>query len=301
MKSLRTGSLGVRVRGSVGIAVTVWTNERGNESARTLLEQRSVEVNGRRGLKAETSGVKIVLILKAGTAAPSVRLVAGDYDRWFPRTLGLAGQRFRVVNVDQAERLPSHAGDFDAILVTGSPRSVTELAPWMLRTCEFLRNAADRQVPILGVCFGHQLLGHAYGARVRRSPLGREIGTVTCELTSEGREDPLFEGVPGRFQVQATHEDVVEEAPPAMELLASNAHTRNQAFRVGRNVRAVQFHPEVDPPTMKALIDARLEKLEAEAVARGEDPSMRMRALYAGIRPTPFGRRILENFLRHFA
>jgi GMP synthase-like glutamine amidotransferase len=65
-------------------------------------------------------------------------------------------------------------------------------------------------------------------------------------------------------------------------------------------VRAVQFHPELDAPTMKALIEARTPKLEAEAAARGEDPKTRLRALYAGIRPTPFGTRILENFLRRF-
>jgi GMP synthase (glutamine-hydrolysing) len=241
-----------------------------------------------------------VLILKAGTAAPSVRMAAGDYDRWFLLALGLEGQRFRVIQADQGERLPAQARDYDAILITGSPSSVTELSPWMLRACDFLRHAADRRVPILGVCFGHQLLAHAYGARVQRSRLGREIGTVTCVLTPEGREDPLFEGVPVRFEVQATHEDVVEDAPPAMEILASNAHTRNQALRVGRTVRAVQFHPEVDAPIMRALIEARTEKIEAEAVARGEDPRARLRALYAGIRPTPFGKRILENFLHHF-
>jgi GMP synthase (glutamine-hydrolysing) len=244
--------------------------------------------------------MKSVLILKTGTAVPSVRRVAGDYDRWFLSTLGMEGQRFEVVDADRGERLPSRPRDYDAILITGSPRSVTELAPWMLRTCEYLREAADRRVPILGVCFGHQLLGHAYGARVRRSSLGREIGTVSCELTPEGREDPLFDGVPARFEVQATHEDVVEDAPPAMELLASNAHTRNQAFRVGRTVRAVQFHPEVDAATMKALIEARAQKLAAEAAHRGDDPTLRMRALYSGIRSTPLGRRILENFFRHF-
>jgi GMP synthase (glutamine-hydrolysing) len=241
-----------------------------------------------------------VLILKAGTAAPSVRMVAGDYDRWFTLALGLEGKQFRVVHAEQGEHLPARMRDFDAILVTGSPRSVTELAPWMLRMCEFLRDAADRRVPVLGVCFGHQLLGHAYGARVRKSPSGREIGTVSCELTPEGRADPLFEGVPARFEVQATHEDVVEDAPRAIELLASNAHSHNQAFRAGRTVRAVQFHPELDAPTMKALVEARTQKLEAEARARGEDPVTRMRALYAGIRPTPFGRRILENFLQNF-
>jgi GMP synthase (glutamine-hydrolysing) len=243
---------------------------------------------------------KNVLILKAGTAAHPVRLAAGDYDRWFMRALGMAGHRFHVVQADQGERLPTRVRDHDAIAVTGSPSSMIEPEAWMLRMGEYLRDAADRRVPVLGVCFGHQVLGHVYGASVRRSPRGREIGTVTCELTPEGREDPLFDGVPVRFDVQATHEDAVEGAPGGMEILATNAHTTNQAFRVGRYVRAVQFHPEVDAPTMQALIEARTQKLEAEAAARGEEPTARIRALHAGIRPTPFGTKILENFLRHF-
>lgn len=243
---------------------------------------------------------KNVLILKAGTAAHSVCVGAGDYDRWFVRALGLGRHRFQVVHADRGERLPARVREHEAILVTGSPRSMTEPADWMLRMGEYLREAADRHTPVLGVCFGHQVLGHAYGARVERSPRGREIGTVTCELTPEGRGDPLFDGVPAQFAVQATHEDVVEGARAPMEILASNAHTHNQAFRIGRHVRAVQFHPELDAATLKALIEARTQKLEAEAAARGEDPKARMRALYAGIRPTPFGTKILENFLRHF-
>ena len=233
---------------------------------------------------------KNVLILKAGTAAHSVRVGAGDYDRWFLRALGSADRRFRVVQADQRERLPGRVRDHDAILVTGSPGSMVEPEAWMLRMGEYLRDAAEQRVPVLGVCFGHQVLGHVCGGKVRRSARGRELGTVTCELTAEGREDPLFDGVPARFDVQATHEDVVEEGSGEMEILATNAHTDNQAFRVGRYIRAVQFHPEVDAATMRALIESRAAQLEAA----------RVRVLLAGIRPTPYGTKILENFLSHF-
>ena len=243
---------------------------------------------------------KNVLILKAGTAAHSVRLGAGDYDRWFVRAMGSAGRRFHVVQADQREPLPPRVRDYQAILVTGSPSSMVQPESWMLRMGEYLREAAERRVPVLGVCFGHQVLGHVFGATVRRSPRGREIGTVTCELTAQGRQDPLFDGIPARFDVQATHEDAVEELHREMEILATNAHTHNQAFRVGDYVRAVQFHPEVDVATMRALIESRVAKLEAEAASRGEEPTVRVRALLAGIRPTPFGTKILENFLSHF-
>ena len=241
--------------------------------------------------------MKRVLIVKTGSTAASVRVAHGDYDRWFVRSLAPSGARFVVVAPHAGEPLPSTAREHDGVIVTGSQRSVTEHADWMRRTGAWLLDAAEQGVPVLGVCFGHQLLASALGASVRRSPRGRELGTVTCSLTEAGRSDPLFAGVPATFDVQATHEDEVVDPPPALELLAGNAHSAVQAFRAGRTIRAVQFHPEIDPAVMGAMVDARLAGIEAEAVARGVDPRARTRELRAGIRPTPAGRRILENFV----
>ena len=139
----------------------------------------------------------------------------------------------------------------------------------------------------------------ALGAEVRRSPRGREIGTLACTLTDAGAEDPLFDGFPRTFDVQATHEDEVLAAP-AIELLATSPHTANQAFRAGRYLRAVQFHPEVDAATMRAMIEARLGALAAEAEARGEDPRERVRALLFGVGPAPHAARVLRNFVERF-
>lgn len=245
--------------------------------------------------------MKNVLILKSGTANPGVRTRLGDYDQWFVQTLGPSGVRFQIVQAYAGERLPHDVTAYDGLIMTGSPLSVTELAPWMEEAGEYMLNAAAKRVPVLGVCFGHQLLAHMYGTPVRKNPRGREIGSIECTLTAAGREDPLFEGISASFAVQATHEDVVDGVPSEAELLAHNDNTRNQAFRVGDYVRAVQFHPEIDSATMKALIEARTSKLEAEAERLGRDPKERLRGLYAGLRPTPHGPRILENFVRYFA
>lgn len=244
--------------------------------------------------------MKHLLIVKAGSAAAPVRVVLGDYDRWFVGALGLDQVRVRVVAADLGERLPGRVRDFDAVIATGSPRSVTERAPWMGRTGSWLREAAEQRVPVLGVCFGHQLLAEAFGGRVGRSPRGREIGTVELRLTAAGREDPLFESVPAVFSAQATHEDVVLDAPPELEVLASNGHSRIQAFRAGPFVRAVQFHPEFEPAALRALAESRLARLEAEAAARGEEPRAAVRAILAGIRPAPHARRVLRNFVARF-
>ena len=238
-----------------------------------------------------------LLVVKCGTTTAGVRLAHGDYDRWFARALAGAGVALRVLDVAAGAALPPGQADADGVLVTGSPSSVTERAPWMVRAGAWLRQQAGAGVPVLGVCFGHQLLAEAFGGRVARSPRGREIGTVPCELTPAGRADPLFEGVPGRFEAQATHEDEVAELPPGATVLAANGWSRVQAFAIGPAVRGVQFHPELEPATLGALAAARADALEAEAEARGDDGAARVGAVLAGIRPAPWGGRILRNFV----
>jgi GMP synthase (glutamine-hydrolysing) len=242
-----------------------------------------------------------ILLVKCGTTAAEVRLSHGDYDRWFLRALAPAGARARAIEAHAGAPLPARAGGADAVVVTGSPRSVSERAPWMLAAAGWLREQAERDTPVLGVCFGHQLLAEAYGGAVARSPRGREIGTVRCTLTAAGRGDPLFAGMPGAFDAQATHEDEVVRLPPGAVLLATNGWSRVQAFRIGPNVRAVQFHPEMDAASMAATVSARAEALAMEARRRGEDGGAALRALRAGIRPTPLAARVLANFVRRLA
>lgn len=244
--------------------------------------------------------VKNVLLLKAGDAAHSVRLSVGDYERWFLQTIGLSGYRFDILPVHRNAPLPPSADGYDAVMMTGSPLSVTQPEPWMERAADFMVEAAERGTPVLGVCFGQQLLSHAYGGRVTRNPLGREIGTVEVSLTEEGRKDPLFDGLPERFAVQATHEDIVSQLPEGTRVLAGNANTTTQALAFRPNVRGVQFHPEAPSDAMRALVFARQEGLERDAVARGATPGERVPRLLAGIAPTPAGRRILVNFLERF-
>src|SRR5262249_36808951 len=132
-----------------------------------------------------SSNMKRVLLLKAGEAANAVRLPLGDYERWFH--VAIAGEaKLKLLRLSQGGKPPRSLNGYDAVIMTGSPASVVSPSAWMLRAAEFLKRAGDSGIPVLGVCFGHQLLGFAYGSNVILNPQGREIGSVQVELTAQG-------------------------------------------------------------------------------------------------------------------
>jgi len=202
-----------------------------------------------------------LLIVQTGTTR-----LHGDYPAWFERALG---RSMPVVRAHAGEKLRDGLDRHrpTGIIVTGSPLSVTEKAPWMLELGDALLRL---DIPVLGVCFGHQLLARAAGGDVILNPRGREIGTVRVTLTPAGRRDPLFAWASSdEIEVQATHMDAVDPPPPGATILASNESSAVQAFRLSETIAGVQFHPELWAEAMRDLILSRREKLLAE----GRDPS----------------------------
>jgi GMP synthase (glutamine-hydrolysing) len=207
-----------------------------------------------------------LLVVQTGTAAMDLVAKHGDYPDWFEQALGA---KLRLVRAHEGERLADLPAKTKGIIVSGSPLSLTAPEPWMDELGERLLRLGAAGVPILGVCFGHQLLGRASGSRVVRNPKGREIGTVRVQLTPEGRKDPLFSwSQDGEMAVQATHLDVLDQVPAGAKLLASNEACATQAFRLSETIAAVQFHPEISPEIMRDLIGTRADAIRAE----GGDP-----------------------------
>src|SRR5512141_322188 len=184
-----------------------------------------------------------LLVVQTGTTH-----LHGDYPRWFERALGTA---LPVLRAHEGEKLATAMDRVRprGIIVTGSPLSVMEEAPWMLQLGADLLDVGARGTPVLGVCFGHQLLGRAAGGGVVLNPRGREIGTVQVRLTGAGRSDPLFASWADSnlVEVQATQLDAVDPLPPSATLLAANENCAAQAFRLSETVAGVQFHPELWP------------------------------------------------------
>lgn len=231
--------------------------------------------------------MKTLFIIKAGTTHASSAERLGDFEQWIIDGLGNPPCPIEVVDAVRGQRLPDPR-DCAGVIVTGSHDMVTDDLPWSLAIEQWIPGLIDACVPFLGICYGHQLLGRAAGGAVGYHPCGREVGTVAVELTAEGREDRLFEGVPERFPAHATHAQSVLSLPSGALRLAWNSHEPNHAFRVGRCAWGVQFHPEYTPEIMAAYVLEDTPELEAE----GADPA----GLVAGIVATPGAGRVLTNF-----
>lgn len=108
-----------------------------------------------------------------------------------------------------------------------------------------LDEIVDRDLPFFGACYGIGTLGTHRGGVVDRT-YAEPVSAVEISLTSEGRDDALLAGVPDRFEAFVGHKEACRVLPPGAVLLASSATCPVQMFKVGRNVYATQFHPELD-------------------------------------------------------
>jgi GMP synthase (glutamine-hydrolysing) len=223
---------------------------------------------------------KRLLILQCGSVMAEVASLHGEFGAWFSRALAGEGLDIHVAEVTTAP--PPVPDGFDGILITGSLASAHASDPWILRLSQWIRRHAFEGRPMLGVCFGHQLLCHALGGRARRHPHGMEAGTRKVLLTEEGARDWLFDGCPGEFSCQQTHNDEVELLPPGAIPLAGNTHSIHQAFALGEGIRGVQFHPEIDVGLMQTIVECGIREGWAAEGSVGT------------IRATPFASRVLR-------
>lgn len=231
-----------------------------------------------------------LLLVQVGNTLPAIAEAQGDFDAMFLRALFDDPAAETVLHVDprRGDALPDPS-EADAVLVTGSASMVTARLDWSERTKDWLPRVLEADVPLLAVCYGHQLLAEATGGSVGRNPRGREIGTIEVTLTEAGRADPLLghEGEP-ILPVQSTHSESVLRLPPSATLLGHTPLDPHQAFRVGERAWGVQFHPEVDAAAARQYIEGRAMTIESE----GLDPE----ALVAGVRETPAGPRLIRRF-----
>lgn len=233
--------------------------------------------------------MKPVLIVRTGRAPDTISARHGDFPRWFRLGLRLRDSHLRIVDVEHGDRLPAPQ-DCAGAVITGSASMVTEKLPWSERTAAWIRNAMDVDLPLLGVCYGHQLMSHALGGRVDYLPGGREMGTLRITTQGDTSKDALGARLPAAFHAHATHEQSVLELPREAVSLARSERDPHHLVRYGKHAISTQFHPEFSAEVMRAYIRRKHDVLRQE----GHAPD----ALLAAVVPTRDATMLLRGFVR---
>lgn len=195
-------------------------------------------------------------ILETGRPPEALRETHPDYPGMFERLLGSVdpGFHFETVAVLDGAPLPDPA-ELEGVLITGSSAGAYEDHAWIPPLERFIRAAAARRLPQVGICFGHQIMAQALGGRVEKSEKGWGVGRHEYHLVAD---TPWGAAPPLAFAIAASHQDQVVEKPPAARVFARSEHTAFAGLHYEAH-RALSFqgHPEMDAAFTTALVSSR--------------------------------------------
>jgi len=177
------------------------------------------------------------------------------------------GFHLEVVKPFNGEPLPESLESFAGVVILGGQAGVyeTEKFSWLQKELDLAEEAVRKDIPILGICLGAQILAATLGA-VAAPASRREIGWAPVFLTNAAREDPLLREIQSPLQAFHFHGDAFV-CPPGAVCLAHTEVCRCQAFRFGNSAAyGFQFHPEVNAALARQMILANEEYVEGAGV-----------------------------------
>ena len=195
----------------------------------------------------------LIGILQTGQAPDALRDELGDYPDMFERLLAGHGFTFRTCHVEGGV-MPQAVTDCDGWLITGSRHGAYEDHPWIPPLEQFIRDAYGAKVPLVGICFGHQIVAQAMGGKVERYAGGWAVGATDYDFDGETRT------------LNAWHRDQVTVAPPGARVIGTSDFCTNAALLYDNSILTVQAHPEFRPEFVDGLMKARGKGLVPDAV-----------------------------------
>lgn len=183
-------------------------------------------------------------ILKCGQSPETTRAEHGDYDDMFQRLLAGRGFTFDSFHVEAME-FPASVHDADGWLITGSRHGVYEDHAFIAPLTDFIQAAFEAGVPMVGICFGHQMIAQALGGRVEKFDGGWAVGAQDYDFSGQN------------VTLNAWHQDQVTQPPAGAEVVGSNEFCRNAALIYDNRAFTVQAHPEFQDDFVDALIEHR--------------------------------------------
>jgi GMP synthase (glutamine-hydrolysing) len=229
-------------------------------------------------------------------------VAADDEYAAFLRFGGLDESELHRIRLEQRPLGDIRLEDYSGVIMGGSPFNSSdppEAKSEVQRRVErelaaLLDEVVAADFPMLGACYGIGTLGTHEGAVVDRT-YGEPVGPVSVTLTDEGRTDPVFGGLPPVFDAFVGHKEAVRELPRHAVRLAFSAGCPVQAFRIGANVYATQFHPELDVPGIVTRIDVYK---HAGYFDPGEADSLKELVRLSAVRHPPT---VLQRFIERYS
>jgi GMP synthase (glutamine-hydrolysing) len=232
---------------------------------------------------------KKLIVVKAGSTFPDMAEALGDFEHWIIDGLGRASERVDVVDAESGNELPGPETVLGAV-ISGAHAMVTEELEWSLALERWVRQMVEAGVPVLGICYGHQILARAMGGVADYHSGGTEIGTVDIHCLPESGEDALFKDLPSVFKGHVVHSQTVTRLPEGAVLLARNEFEPHHGFRIGECAWGVQFHPEFSVPATRGYVH----HMTATIQNQGKDQD----AILAALEETPHASDLLRKFGR---
>lgn len=160
---------------------------------------------------------------------------------------------------------PEDAGAFDGYVITGSPASVHDDLPWIAPLLSLIRELDQRRIPTIGCCFGHQAIAAALGGEVGKNPGGWSLGAADTHFD---RADPSMLPARKTLRLHAAHNEQVMRLPNGAEALGGDDASPLAAYKIGAHIMTTQYHPEMTPAFIAALVDELDGTLDPATIAR---------------------------------
>ena len=183
-------------------------------------------------------------ILQTGQSPDALRDSMGDYPAFFERLLAGRGLEFRTYHVEAME-FPQSIHDCDGWLITGSRHGAYEDHAFIPKLEAFVRDVYAAKVPLVGICFGHQIIAQALGGKVERHAGGWAVGPQAYDFGGES------------VVMNAWHRDQVTERPKDAQVVGCNEFCENAALVYGDRAFTVQAHPEFRDEFIDGLLTHR--------------------------------------------
>lgn len=171
-----------------------------------------------------------------------------------------------LIKVDEGQPLPHQVPDYSGLVFMGGPMSVNDDLPWIRQEFELIREAVQREIPVLGHCLGGQLMAKALGGEVRKNPV-KEIGWGEVKVEDNPAAKSWLGDAPNTFLSFHWHGETFTLPPGAARILSSQ-WCENQAFALGRHL-GLQCHMEMTPELIKSWCETG-----AREIAANKGPSV---------------------------